>query len=112
MGYQPERGDIIWLNFNPQAGHEQSGHRPALVISPLKYNQRSSMALVCPITSKNKHRPFHVQIQESDKISGFVISDHICSIDWQARKAKFICKANTEVINEVVAKIATLLPHD
>ncbi|MDM8546740.1 type II toxin-antitoxin system PemK/MazF family toxin [Candidatus Venteria ishoeyi] len=105
MNYQPERGDLVWLNFNPQAGH-----RPALILSPGKYNQRSGMALVCPITSQNKQRPYHVLIQDNGKINGFVISDHVCSIDWRARNAKFISKANPEVINEVVDKIATLLP--
>jgi mRNA interferase MazF len=106
--YIPERGDIIWLNFNPQAGHEQKGKRPALVLSPKAYNEKVDLGLFCPITSKIKQYPFEVRIQNR-KIDGVVLSDQIKSLDWKGRDAKFIIKANKEEINEVLEKLGVLL---
>jgi mRNA interferase MazF len=105
--YIPERADIVWLDFSPQAGHEQAGRRPALVLSPLSYN-KNGMALVCPITSKAKGYPFEVVIK-NDKINGVILSDHIKNHDWQARKLHFISKANLDVINAVAKNIFSLL---
>ena len=106
--YIPERGDIVWLNFNPQSGHEQSGKRPAIVISPKEYNEKTGLGLFCPITSKIKNYPFEVNI-ESDKISGVVLSDQIKSMDWRTRSIEFILKGSSETVDEVIEKVSVLL---
>jgi mRNA interferase MazF len=107
--YVPERGDLVWLTFDPQAGREQTGRRPALVLSPAPYNRRASLALVCPITNQVKGYPFEVALPESSAISGVVLADHIKSADWTARRAQFAAKAPPEVMAEVRAKLRPLL---
>lgn len=107
--YVPARGDLVWLQFNPQAGHEQSGVRPALVISPKSYNSKVGLALFCPITKKVKGYPFEVDIPGDLKASGTILSDQIKSLDWRARKAKKIEGVPDEVIQEVLAKIGSLI---
>jgi mRNA interferase MazF len=107
--YIPERGDIVWLEFNPQAGYEQAGHRPALVVSPKSYNEKVGLALFCPITSNVKGYPFEVVLPEKHKLSGAILSDQIKSLDWRVRKAKLMACAPKDVIEEVLAKIHTLL---
>ena len=106
--YIPERGDIVWLNFNPQSGHEQKGKRPAVVISPKEYNEKTGLGLFCPITSKIKDYPFEVKI-ENKKINGVVLSDQIKSLDWKTREIQFIIKATTGIIDEIIQKIGVLL---
>lgn len=106
--YSPSRGDIVWLNFTPQAGHEQKGKRPAIIISPLEYNKKTGLAVCCPITSNIKGYPFEVLI-EGKKINGAVLSDHLKNLDWRAREIKFIEKAKSHVLEEVVSKIAVLI---
>ena len=107
--YVPERGDIVWLQFNPQAGHEQSGLRPALVISPEAYNAKVGLAIFCPITSKIKGYPFEVLLPKRMKISGAVLADQIKSLDWRARKAKKLTRLPGDAMKEVFAKIRPLL---
>ncbi|UCD83903.1 MAG: endoribonuclease MazF [Deltaproteobacteria bacterium] len=107
--YIPSRGDIIWLKFTPQAGHEQAGHRPALVISPRQYNQKVGLGLFCPVTSHVKGYPFEVKIPDNLMVKGVILSDQIKSLDWKIRKAKLICRLPNEVIEEVLAKIKTLI---
>ena len=107
--YVPDRGDVVWLQFNPQTGHEQSGIRPALVISPKSYNSRVGLALFCPITNKVKGYPFEVDIPEDQKASGTILSDQIKSLDWRVRKAKKIERVPDEIIEEVLAKIESLI---
>jgi len=109
--YIPSQGDLIWLEFNPQAGHEQSGLRPALVISPHIYNSKVGLALMCPITSQIKGYPFEVILPSKNKISGAILADQIKSLDFRIRKAKFICKAPTNVLAEVIAKIQTIITN-
>lgn len=109
MSYEPERGDFAWFNFSPQTGHEQAGHRPALVLSPLKYNRRNGTVLVCPVTTKNKPYPFNVPIHANPKVSGFVMSDQVTCLDWRARKAEFIDKADPGILDEVLERISALL---
>ena len=108
MKYIPDRGDIIWLNFTPQAGHEQKGTRPALILSPKKYNEKTGLAVCCPITSHIKEYPFEVMVQ-GKKIEGAILCDHLKNLDWKARKAKFIEKANKTVMAECIAKISVLI---
>jgi mRNA interferase MazF len=106
--YIPDKGDIIWINFNPQAGKEQSGHRPALVLSHKLYNQKVGLAILCPITSKEKGYPFEVKIHTKD-INGVVLSDHVKSLDWKERNAIFIAKVHPSVINTVINVFKTII---
>ena len=106
--YTPDRGDFIWLNFTPQAGHEQKGKRPAIVISPKSYNKKTGLALCCPITSNIKGYPFEV-LFKGKKINGAILSDHFKSLDWKVRKTKFIEKSKPSVVKECVDKISTLI---
>jgi len=106
--YVPDRGDIVWLQFEPQAGHEQAGIRPALVVSPKSYNGKVGLALLCPITSKVKGYPFEVLLPATLRISGAVLADQVKSLDWRFRQAQCICAAPTEVVAEVIAKIQPL----
>ena len=108
-GYVPARGDFIWLEFSPQAGHEQAGHRPAFVISPERYNRKTGLALVCPITSQIKGYPFEVVVPPGLKVKGAILSDQIKSLDWTARRAAFMGKASPPFTADVLAKAATLL---
>jgi mRNA interferase MazF len=107
--YVPERGDIVELLFSPQQGHEQAGKRPALVLSPRAYNSKTSLFIVCPITSKEKGYPFEVALPEGHKTYGAVLADQIKSLDWTCRSASFIEKAPEAVYKEVVEKIMVLI---
>jgi mRNA interferase MazF len=107
--YVPERGDIVWFTFDPQAGREQAGRRPALVLSPALYNRRASLALVCPITSHVKGYPFEVQLPKGAAVSGVVLADHVKSADWQVRRARFAAKAPDAVLAQVTAKLRPLV---
>jgi len=107
--YCPDRGDIVWLEFNPQTGHEQKGRRPAIVLSPHEYNLKVGLALVCPITSQVKDYPFEVPLPERFPIGGVIISDQIKNLDWKVRNAEFIVKAPKSVIEETINKFITLL---
>jgi len=107
--YVPERGDIVWLQFTPQAGHEQEGHRPALVISPRSYNRRVGLALFCPVTAKVKGYPFEVALPPGLKAQGAILSDQVKSLDWRVRKAKRVCTVPNEVLEETVAKVLALV---
>ncbi|MGB9825412.1 MAG: endoribonuclease MazF [Desulfofundulus sp.] len=107
--YIPKRGDIVWLQFNSQAGHEQAGRQPALVVSPRVYNEKVGLALFCPITTKIKGYPFEVELPEKLKVSGAVLADQIKSLDWRARRAEFACRDPAEVLAETLAKIRTLI---
>jgi mRNA interferase MazF len=107
-GYIPDRGDIVWLNFSPQQGHEQAGMRPALVLSPKYYNQTSKLMLACPITSKIKHYPFEVRVK-AKKIDGVVLADQVKNLDWSVRDISFAEKAPYEVIEQAQEFIESLL---
>ena len=107
--YVPERGDIVWLHFTPQAGHEQAGHRPALVISPRSYNRRVGLALFCPVTSQVKGYPFEVALPPGLKATGAILSDQVKSLDWRVRKAKRVCTVPAEIMEETIARILTLV---
>jgi mRNA interferase MazF len=109
MTYVPHRGDLIWLTFDPQAGREQTGRRPALVLSPERYNGRVGLALVCPITSKVKAYPFEVGLPEGLPIRGVILSDQMRSLDWRVRQASFIATLPDDLIAQVLAKVMTLL---
>lgn len=108
-GFVPDSGDIVWLDFDPQAGREQAGKRPALILSPKSYNDVVGLAIVCPITSREKGYPFEVKIA-SKKITGVILADHVKSLDWRTRSAKLIDRTSEESLLEVVAKLITILP--
>lgn len=107
--YVPARGDLVWLRVNPQAGHEQAGRRPALVISPSSYNRRVGLALCCPVTSRVKGYPFEVLLPEGLGVEGAVLSDQIKSLDWRVRKARRIGSVPAGVLQETVGKILALV---
>jgi len=105
--YVPEAGDIVWVHFNPQAGHEQAGHRPALVVSPATYNGKTGLMLCCPMTTKVKGYPFEVVV-DGDRL-GAVLADQVKSLDWVARKAKYKGKVAPGKLGEARAKIVALV---
>ena len=109
QGYIPDRGDVVWLSFSPQAGHEQAGRRPAVVISPAVYNSKTGLALFCPITNQAKGYPFEVVIPNNLPVSGVVLADHLKSLDWKARKAEFMGRLPEEVLADCLAKIRILI---
>ncbi|MGD9548628.1 MAG: endoribonuclease MazF [Candidatus Krumholzibacteriia bacterium] len=108
-GYIPDRGDIVRIQFNPQAGSEQAGHRPALVVSPRAYNGKVGLAIFCPLTNHVKGYPFEVEIPEGCKATGAILADQVKSLDWRARHAKKFDKASEEIMLEVLAKIGVLV---
>jgi mRNA interferase MazF len=109
MAYVPERGDVVWISLNPQAGHEQAGRRPAVVVSPRSYNGKVGLGLFCPITSQTKGYPFEVAIPEGLPVSGVILADQVKSLDWRARQAEFAAHLPVKTGAEVVGKLAVLL---
>ena len=109
MAYIPNRGDIVWVSFTPQAGHEQAGRRPALVLSPENYNGKVGLAILCPITSQIKNYPFEVLIPDGLKIGGAILSDQVKSLDWKIRQTEFICKLPAATLAEVLQKLGILI---
>ena len=107
--YVPDRGDLVWLHFDPQVGHEQSGTRPALVVSPRAYNARVGLALFCPVTSQIKGYPFEVVLPGGLKLKGAVLCDQLKSLDWRVRKAKYAAKMPPAGLGEVVDRILALV---
>jgi mRNA interferase MazF len=107
--YVPERGDVVWFDFHPQAGHEQAGRRPAFVLSPATYNGKTGLMLCCPITSQVKGYPFEVVVEESAVVRGAILSDQVKSLNWQARRAEKKGKVSKPVMEEVVAKVRAIL---
>lgn len=108
MSYVPARGDVVWLDFNPQAGHEQAGRRPALVLSPASYNGKLGLAIVCPITSRIKGYPFEVPIPTGLAVSGVVLADQVKNADWQARNAQWLCSLPAATVAEMLRQLAKL----
>ena len=105
----PDRGDVVWLEFSPQAGHEQAGSRPAVVISPGAYNRRVGLALLCPLTTQVKGYPFEVVLPPGLKAKGAILADQIKSLDWRVRKAKLLCRVPPEVMEETLARVLALI---
>ncbi len=109
MAYVPDRGDAVWINFNPQAGHEQAGRRPAIVLSPSSYNRKVGLAVFCPITNQIKGYPFEVVIPAGLKVTGAVLSDQVKNLDWKVRDTELIVRLPASVTDEVLKKLKTLL---
>lgn len=111
-GYVPDRGEAVWLTFDPQAGHEQSGRRPAVILSPRTYNRVTGLAILCPVTSQIKGYPFEVLLPEGLPVLGAVLSDQVRLLDWRARKASRICRLPDEITADVIGKLQSLLARD
>ena len=107
--YVPERGDAVWITLDPQAGHEQAGRRPALVLSPSAYNGRVGLALLCPITTQVKGYPFEVPLPAGLPVAGVVGADQVKSLDWRARKATRIAAVPKEIVTQIIIRLQTLL---
>lgn len=107
--YIPQRGDVVWITLNPQAGHEQAGRRPAVVLSPAAYNSKVGLAILCPITSQIKGYPFEVTLPSGLAVSGAILADQVRSLDWRARQAEWICALPAETMNEVLQKVSVLV---
>ena len=107
--YVPEGGDVVWITLNPQAGHEQAGRRPAVILSPAAYNAKVGLALLCPITSQIKGYPFEVVIPPGLRVGGAILADQVKSLDWQASQVEFICALPTTTISEILQKVGALL---
>jgi len=109
INYVPDRGDVVDLDFAPQTGHEQSGRRPALVLSPKAYNDKVGLGIFCPITMKIKGYSFETCIPDGLGVTGVILADQIKSLDWRARKATFKCKLPPEVVDDCLEMVSTLL---
>ncbi len=107
--YVPDRGDVVWLNFTPQAGNEQRGKRPALILSPKIYNEKTSLCVCLPITSKVKGYPFEVALPDALEIQGVILSDQIKNLDFSVRDISFICRVSDEVVNQVQKNVLALV---
>jgi mRNA interferase MazF len=110
--YVPRQGDLVWLDFSPQAGREQAGRRPAMVVSALSYNRKAGLALVCPITNQIKGYPFEELLRGRLAVSGAVLVDQVRSLDWNVRRARFIARTPRDVMDLVFAKLAALLQRE
>lgn len=108
----PGRGDVVWVSLNPQAGHEQAGRRPALVVSPRAYNAKVGLAILCPITTKAQGYPFEVALSEGLEVSGVILADQVKSLDWRARRAALMGHVPAQTVREVLGKLGALLAED
>jgi mRNA interferase MazF len=109
--WAPDAGDLVWITFDPQAGREQAGRRPALILSPSPYNRKSGLALACPITSHIKGYPFEVELPPGRSISGVVLADHLKSLDWRMRRAEPAGRLPAVILREVLDRLAPLLGY-
>ena len=110
--YAPSREDVVWVTLSPQAGHDQAGRRPAVVLSPVEYNRKVGLAIMCPITLQVKGYPFEVLLPRGLGVSRAILSDQVRSIDWRERKAELICRLPREQVVEAMAKLHALLSTD
>jgi mRNA interferase MazF len=109
MPYVPEQGHAVWFTFDPQAGHEQAGRRPAIVLTSSAYNRKTGLALLCPVTGHAKGYSFEVSLPTGLPIAGVVLADQVKSADWRARKAAFICELPPVILADVLAKLSALV---
>ena len=109
MAYLPNRGDAIWLDLDPRVGHEQSGHRPVLVLSPTKFNRRTKLAICCPITSRDKRTDFEVELPAGLDVEGVVLAHQVRTVDWRARGAKLLARVPDEVVDDVLITLLSII---
>ena len=110
VDYVPQQGDIVWLTLNPQKGHEQSGRRPAIVLSPASYNSKVGLAIFCPITSKEKGYPFEAKLPKKCKTQGVILIDQVKGLDWRSRYAEYICTVPHSLLSDISNKLKLILP--
>jgi mRNA interferase MazF len=110
--YIPDRGDVVWINFDPGAGHEQSGRRPAVVLSPRAYNKPSGLGLFCPVTIHAKGYPFEVLLPDGSPVTGAVLLDQVRSLDWHSRRAAFIGELDVAILVELMERLRPLVALD
>ena len=110
--YCPDAGDLVWIDLNPTVGHEQSGHRPVIVLTPRQYNAPSGLCIICPITSRARGYPFEVAIPQGHVISGIILVDQVRNVSWEKRYVKMVSVAPAELLNEVRERLAALLQID
>ena len=108
----PDRGDVVWLDFDPQTGREQAGTRSAIVLSPREYNKRSGLAVFVPVTSRVKGYPFEVALPPGFKVAGVALADQVKSLDWGGRRARLAGRLPDDVVDEIAARVATLIGAD
>jgi mRNA interferase MazF len=108
-GWFPRRGDLVWLDFHPQSGREQSGRRPALILSADDYNKKVGLALCVPVTSKKKGYPFEVELPSDCRVSGVVLADQLRSLDWRLRNAEFLGRLDEDTMREILARFLPLI---
>ena len=111
MSFTPDRGDVVWINLDPQAGHEQAGVRPVLVLSPAAYNGRVGLMVCCPITTQSKGYPFEVLIKNNLKVSGVILADQVKSLDWKARSAKKKGRISEDELTETLNKLKAVIDY-
>jgi mRNA interferase MazF len=109
QNYVPDRGDVVWIDFSPQAGHEQGGRRPGVILSSAIYNGRVGNAVVCPVTSQVKGYPFEVPIPLGLPVGGVILADQVKCVDWRARQASFLCQLPPAVVDIVAAQVISLI---
>ena len=107
--YIPDRGDVVWLSFDPHVGREQAGRRPAVVLSPQTYNGKVGLAICCPVTNQAKGYPFEVPIPAGEKVTGVILADQVRSLDWKGRQAEFVTRLAVDQLNEVLDRIEAVL---
>jgi mRNA interferase MazF len=108
-GYVPDRGDVVWLAFTPQAGREQAGRRPAVVLTPARYNDKAGLAICCPITSQVKGYPFEVTLPAGLPVSGVILADQVRSLDWRSRRATLVARLPDDVMEDLLLMLGTVL---
>ena len=109
MAYVPERGDVVWIHLDPQAGREQAGHRPALILSPQHFNRKLNVVFCCPITSRPKRFDFDVPLPEYLDVKGVVLAHHLKSLDWRVRNARFMTRVPEDVVDDVLHTLDSIL---
>ena len=107
--YVPDRGDVVWLAFTPQAGREQAGRRPAVVLTPQRYNDKAGLAICCPVTSQVKGYPFEVTLPAGLPVSGVILADQVKSLDWRSRRAALIARLPDDVLEDLLLMLGTVL---
>ncbi len=109
MAYVPDRGDVIWIHLDPQAGREQAGHRPALVLSPQSFNRKLNVVFCCPITSRAKRFEFEIPLPDGLDVKGVILSHHMKSLDWRVRNARYMTRVPDDIVDDVLLRLVSIL---
>jgi mRNA interferase MazF len=107
--FVPDRGDVVWIDFDPQSGREQAGLRPALILTPAAFNKSTDLAIACPVTPRVRGIPSETRVPEGLPVHGVILTQHVRSLDWRSRRARFACRVPTTIVDDVVMKVRTLI---